>query len=850
MQIFPLNTAEGLLFAVITDYLYEALALECEETESELEDPLSTCLAYGGPCLECSYRSAFISAAFYISFFWIGQFVLLTVFLAILFQSCSMEEILTDTGREEQPVDLLKAHRIIAAYGLKRVDSISIESVVDIVNDLRDTMEEPDSDISVDCSDKNQHCIQKITESMLVEYLYKIDRSRFRKMLYISGMSKAMVFLCIPFSVIKASLGFGSLGLRIIPARRSQSAHLSRLFDGEPESLGSDGGARAHQVQQKPMIIWRVARPMIKTYNWILIYVAKSMWLDIIVVLAILTGTLFQALEPSGEKFPSVISRDIFDMGFKVCSCIFAFEFFTKATAFGLFQRTFMQQPSYLQNSWHILDISLLIITVFAHVWNMLGYDIHQIQEAICIVRTLSLLRPMRKIKGVKTILDSLLSATKPICFALLFLLMIMIIFGVIGMSLFSDKFKFCNNEDLDGRKGEGVVECCGTFLGEDDILVPQVWSNPASDFDSISTSLLSLSKAFKIGWIEIWFTASDISGVGIQPEANENIIVASIFFISYMVCVSFFSVTLFANFICDGTLSASDSNNFEFTEIQKFISTAWPELLVKPPSNLIQRGLRGILESKLFSTFSIGCIILNFIGMSLVHRGQDDIWSFWLNLQNDIFFAVYAAETLAGVIGWGPTLFFKKPLNRLDTVIVCAVYCVQLASPQNRKAVQILRLFRLYRVFRLAVTQSITMHAVFETLEGSIAQAINICTVLLLFLTVFATIAVQLFGTTRFGERLGTTANFYEVSTAILTLIQILFGDEVEKLVDDCSIQPPFCTEEFRDPVTGLSLGSGDCGSDFAVLFFVAFTVVCDFTCMNLFVGYAIVNNCLYIFP
>ncbi len=231
---------------------------------------------------------------------------------------------------------------------------------------------------------------------------------------------------------------------------------------------------------------------------------------------------------------------------------------------------------------------------------------------------------------------------------------------------------------------------------------------------------------------------------------------------------------------------------------------------------------------------------MLNLVGMSLDHRGQDSVWEFWLNLQNDVFFGVYALEILLRLIAWGPILFFKDNFQKLDTLIVCVVYYVELAASRNKKALHILRLLRLYRVFGLAARKSDTMRAVFVTLEGSIGQAVNICAVLTLFLVIFATIAVQLFGTTKFGQRLGTTANFYTISNAMLTLIQILFGDELEKIVDDCGIQPPYCTKEQANEKPGSPSSYGDCGSNYSIFYFITFTVVCDFICMNLFVGYA----------
>ena len=822
-----------LVLAVITDYLYEALALGCTETEDQSEGPFMSCLAYGGPCLECSYKNAFISAAFYISFFWIGQFVLLTIFLAILFQSCSMEEILSENGREDVILSVTEARAIIAQYRIQNIESISLESVIEMLEDLKEATEKKKR--------RGEKVLTRdiLTQSNLVDFLFKIDKNKLRKWVYITGIGKVVVYVGLPCAFYLRYVCNKLQCCKYLNFRARHFFQKSLLQPAHSDSHHRFTKAIRLLWNKHVIICWQALSKIQQFSLWIFIYIAKSTWLETMVVMASLAGTLLQALEPAAEGLPSVISPPIFDIGFLVCSCIFAFDFCAKTIVSGLFHRRFEQQPAYLQNIWHVLDAILLFLTIFAYIWGLLGNNIHRIQEAICIFRTLSLLRPMRKIRGIKTILDSLISAAKPIFFALLFLLMVMTIFGVVGIALFSDHLKFCNNDSLEGSDGQGLVECCGTFLDDDQVLIPQVWANPPSDFDTISNSLLSLSKSFKIGWTDVWFTTSDISGNGIQPVENANIVVASIFYISYMVCVSFFSVTLFANFICDGTLSASDGKDFEFTEIQKFINSAWPGKFVEPPPGSFQKSLRSILQSTAFKAVSIGCIVLNLIGMSLVHRGQDDEWTFWLDLQNDIFFAVYAVEIFGCIIAWGPTLFFRSPLNILDFGIVFLVYIVEIATPQSRRALQILRLIRLYRVFQLAMSQSITMHAVFETLEGSIAQAINICAVLSLFLTVFGTIAVQLFGTTKFGERLGTTANFYNISIAILTLIQILFGDQVEKLVDDCGIKPPFCTNEYIDPLTGLSVGYGDCGSDYAVLFFVSFTVICDFTCMNLFVGY-----------
>ncbi len=831
---------------MITEYLYEALALGCKEEEKDSIYPIESCLAYGGTCLKCSYKHAFISVAFYISFFWIGQFVLLTIFLAILFHSSSLEDILGNKRDEEPLLDEFQTRAVVATYGLQPLDSVSSESVVEILQDINYDITEVQGVVAQDGGNREDKLL--VTESALIRYLYKSDRSKVRKWLYVFGISRMIMLLGIPcYKFMRTtSTTISSMDVKELPQNTNQVKGHSSITSSNRLSDNVISLSIHETLRRQSTRILKSLVGHDEPFYWIVVHMSRSLWLELLIVVAILTGTLLQAFEPAGVGLPSIISREGFNLGFIICSCIFAFEFLVKVAAFGIYCRKFKHQPSYLQNSWHVYDVCVLILTIFTLVQTLLGNDSHKLQQIVCIFRTFSLLRPMRRIEGINIILNSLSSATRPIVFALMFLLMIMTIFAVMGMALFADKFKSCNNHFLSGKNGDGQKECCGVFLGK--VLSPQVWSNPTFDFDNFSSSLLSLAKAFKIGWIEIWFTASDIAGLSIQPRQNENIVVASIFFMSYMVCVSFFSVTVFTKFICDGTLSAAEENNSEFTKIQKNINATWPVKFIGQP-NRLKQGMRVFLQSTTFSIFSSVCMMLNLVGMSLAHRGQDSVWGFWLNVQNDVFFGIFAFETFLGLVAWGPTLFLKNNFQKLDLLIVCVVYVVELAAPQNRKALQILRLLRIYRVFRLAAAKSDTMRAVFNTLEGSIGQAINICAVLTLLLVVFATIAVQLFGTTKFGQRLGTTANFYNVSSAMLTLIQILFGDELERIVDDCGIQPPLCTKAQENATPGSPLSYGDCGSEFSVLFFIAFTVICDFTCMNLFVGYVRLVCLLFMF-
>jgi hypothetical protein len=57
-----------------------------------------------------------------------------------------------------------------------------------------------------------------------------------------------------------------------------------------------------------------------------------------------------------------------------------------------------------------------------------------------------------------------------------------------------------------------------------------------------------------------------------------------------------------------------------------------------------------------------------------------------------------------------------------------------------------------------------------------------------------FGVVAVSLFGTTRYGARLGPTANFHSYSNAMSTIMQIVTGDDWDTMLADVSLQVCAC--------------------------------------------------------
>lgn len=166
-----------------------------------------------------------------------------------------------------------------------------------------------------------------------------------------------------------------------------------------------------------------------------------------------------------------------------------------------------------------------------------------------------------------------------------------------------------------------------------------------------------------------------------------------------------------------------------------------------------------------------------------------------------------------------------------------------------NPKISQFVKAFRLMRVVRL-MTFIKPIRIILDTLLICMPQLANILLLLILVYTMFAIVFMNLFATTRYGQRAGPTANFDDFVHAIATIYQIITGDEWDTLMYDYSVEHPFCTELFGGKGNGdvygweewgafPNLSWGDCGSSLAArVGFVVFKIIGESILLNLFIG------------
>lgn len=128
-----------------------------------------------------------------------------------------------------------------------------------------------------------------------------------------------------------------------------------------------------------------------------------------------------------------------------------------------------------------------------------------------------------------------------------LLLLLVIGIFAVLGLQLFSGLFYSCNDGSV-----AGVVDCTGLFMNAMGEEIPRVWSRPFINFDSFGSSLMAL---FVVSTLDSYqpimqnsIAAPVAKGMQPIPGLNKS---AGIFFVVFIVISVFVMLNLFVGATC-----------------------------------------------------------------------------------------------------------------------------------------------------------------------------------------------------------------------------------------------------------------------------------------------------------
>uniref|UniRef100_A0A452I831 Voltage-dependent L-type calcium channel subunit alpha n=1 Tax=Gopherus agassizii TaxID=38772 RepID=A0A452I831_9SAUR len=518
-----------------------------------------------------------------------------------------------------------------------------------------------------------------------------------------------------------------------------------------------------------------------------------------------------------------------FDYAF---TAIFTVEILLKMTAFG----AFLHKGSFCRNYFNLLD--LLVVGV-----SLVSFGIQSSAISVVkILRVLRVLRPLRAInraKGLKHVVQCVFVAIRTIGNIMIVTTLLQFMFACIGVQLFKGKFYRCTDEAK-----QNPEDCRGIFIvykdGDVDnpMVRERVWQNSDFNFDNVLSAMMALFTVSTFeGWPALLYKAIDSNAENIGPVYNYRVEI-SIFFIIYIIIIAFFMMNIFVGFVIV-TFQEQGEQEYKNCELDKnqrqcveYALKARP-LRRYIPKNPYQYKFWYMVNSTGFEYIMFVLIMLNTLCLAMQHYGQSKLFNDAMDILNMVFTGVFTVEMVLKLIAFKPKGYFSDAWNAFDSLIVIgSIVDVVLSEADvinvsnNYSARISITFFRLFRVMRLVklLSRGEGIRTLLWTFIKSFQALPYVALLIAMLFFIYAVIGMQVIMT------------HYETiifDGSCLVLFEIMLACLPGKHCDPESDYSP--EEEFT------------CGSNFSIIYFISFYMLCAFLIINLFVA-VIMDNFDYL--
>ncbi|XP_066470019.1 voltage-dependent L-type calcium channel subunit alpha-1D isoform X2 [Tiliqua scincoides] len=534
-----------------------------------------------------------------------------------------------------------------------------------------------------------------------------------------------------------------------------------------------------------------------------------------------------------------------FDYAF---TAIFTVEILLKLTVFG----AFLHKGSFCRNYFNLLD--LLVVGV-----SLVSFGIQSSAISVVkILRVLRVLRPLRAInraKGLKHVVQCVFVAIRTIGNIMIVTTLLQFMFACIGVQLFKGKFYRCTDEAK-----QNPVECRGIFIvyKDGDVDSPMVreriWQNSDFNFDNVLTAMMALFTVSTFeGWPALLYKAIDSNGENVGPIYNYRVEI-SIFFIIYIIIIAFFMMNIFVGFVIV-TFQEQGEQEYKNCELDKnqrqcveYALKARP-LRRYIPKNPYQYKFWYMVNSTVFEYVMFVLIMLNTVCLAMQHYGQSKLFNDAMDFMNMVFTAVFTVEMFLKLIAFKPKGYFSDSWNTFDSLVVLGsiVDIVLSEADNNEDSARIsITFFRLFRVMRLVklLSRGEGIRTLLWTFIKSFQALPYVALLIAMLFFIYAVIGMQVFGKVALkdGSQINRNNNFQTFPQAVLLLFRCATGEAWQEIMLAC-MPGKRC-----DPDSDFNLGEEyTCGSNFAIIYFISFYMLCAFLIINLFVA-VIMDNFDYL--
>ena len=418
-------------------------------------------------------------------------------------------------------------------------------------------------------------------------------------------------------------------------------------------------------------------------------------------------------------KWPPCSVIDHIDVFFLIC---FTVEFLIKLVGLGFL----MYKNAYLRSGWNVLD-AVVVITGWVTLLSPSGVNISALRS----FKVLRPLRSMNKIRGMRVLVQSIMSAVPQLCNVVGFLFFYLIVFGIIGVTLFQSTMRhscwaddgeggfentgwicnpFCEYDPKTTRAIPGSCQSLGPSTKQqkydpfgygsgfrngpytcrpneqclcgdegpdsDDPENCKLTDNPnygVNNFDNIFWASVTIFQSITLeGWVDIMYQVMDGSGL-----------MSCWFFIVAVIMGAYIVINLFLAVLCDNfNMADSDGPEEEKVDGEQLVARAAAKL---KHNNPLRRVCLQLTLSKKFNNLVVVVILINTLVMMFAtmpeypnvnpdYREYDyappELYWFFM-VSNWVLSAFFVFESFVKVVGLGPTIFKKDFANVFDLVVV-----------------------------------------------------------------------------------------------------------------------------------------------------------------------------------
>ncbi|XP_031711449.1 voltage-dependent N-type calcium channel subunit alpha-1B-like isoform X6 [Anarrhichthys ocellatus] len=237
---------------------------------------------------------------------------------------------------------------------------------------------------------------------------------------------------------------------------------------------------------------------------------------------------------------------------------------------------------------------------------------------------------------------------------------------------------------------------------------------------------------------------------------------------------------------------------------------------------------IRRMVKAQSFYWIVLCLVGLNTLCVAIVHYDQPDWLTTALYTAEIVFLGLFLTEMSLKMYGLGARNYFHSSFNCFDFgVIVGSIFEViwDMIKPGASFGISVLRALRLLRIFKVTKYWN-SLRNLVVSLLNSMKSIISLLFLLFLFIVVFALLGMQLFGGQFNFEKETPTTNFDTFPAAILTVFQILTGEDWNAVM-----------------YHGIESQGGVHRGMFSSVYFIVLTLFGNYTLLNVFLAIAVDN-------